>query len=250
MVHRIITKWRFPITREIDRRVQLSWVTKRAALSTKRNYCYFRIPKCANSTIVRTLVYYDPDLAYDESDRSGNYAKGCFGHLLDSEARTIREFTERYFSFTFVRNPYSRLLSGYLHKIVEKSATSDRYRAIIDEMKTTAEQTPTFGDFIRYLENGGLWKNPHWVPQTAMLPVQPQHLSFVGKVESIQDDLRTVVDRIFGDGTFKESKTRETHRQGASGKLNEFYTPDIQQRVYRLYRDDFEAFSYDFDLPT
>lgn len=239
-----------PLTREIDGNVFPPWVIRRAAVSNENKYCYFRVPKCANSTIVRSLAYYDPAIDQDEGDTTGLRTKKQFGNLLSANARNLDELQENYYCFTFVRNPYARLLSAYIDKIDEKSIYSEKYKKIADKIKNSKTKTSLFADFIDYLENNDLYENPHWIPQVAMLPVDCSRIKFIGRVETLDDDLRTVIDTIFGKGTYKETVSRNTRRQGASKKLMQYYDQDLESRVYELYRDDFEAFSYPRELPV
>ncbi len=258
---------RRPLVRAVDARVNPLWVMRRAAVSRSGKYCYFRIPKAANSTVVRTLAFYDPDLPWSGKDRKAMFAKHSFEPLPEaglhrgagadrgvglhrgagargavravSGADAAREFAEEYFCFTFVRNPYTRLLSAYLDKVA-RGRSVDR----------AAHRAASFAEFVAYLEAGGLWRDPHWVPQVALIPVPIDRLAFLGKVERLQDDLASLIDRLFGDGTFKKVRSRGSGRRNAAAQLGAHYTPELAARVGALYHDDFAAFGYSTDLAT
>ena len=236
-----------PLTREIDSRIERSWVISRAAVSNTHRYCYFRIPKCANSTIARTLACYDPAIDWDDADSEGSRAKRTFLQLLDAQARSLDQLEERFFLFTFVRNPYTRLLSAYLDKIVSRIQDPD-YEFVRTALGKKQKDNVSFPEFVSYLHSGGLYANPHWAPLVCMVGVKPIRLQFVGKVETIDADLNTIVTRIFGESVHAQTQTRTHGRRGANDQLQQYYTPELAASVYQLYRDDFATFGYPASL--
>jgi dermatan 4-sulfotransferase 1 len=238
-------KYFHPMLRGISKSVPIDWVLNRSMLSNSKKYCYFRIPKCANSTIVRTFAYYDSDLTLDEADTKGALIKRTArGSLLKAKTKNIDTLSSEYFCFTFVRCPYARTLSAYLDKIVAQGTTS-KFSAVCREIQILSGSSEvTFENFVTYLENGGLYSDPHWCPQLAMLPLPSSKLAFVGRVENLDADLEIAVNSIFGEGTYRELATRETNRQDAASKLTEYYTDLLAERIYFLYEDDFRTFGY------
>lgn len=239
-----------PLTKEIDSRVQKKWVVHRSMVSNTWRYCCFRIPKCANSTIAKSLAYYDPDMAYDPTDPRGQIHKAnSRWRLLSAQALTPSGLSQKYFLFTFVRNPYSRILSAYLDKIanLEREAYAAKRRNILKF--SDADGGLSFAAFIRYLEQRGLYENPHWAPQTAMLPVAVEKIHFVGRVENLDDDLGFVVNRLFGAVAYQGPIIREINRTHSAHKMAQYYDRDLSERVYGLYKADFDAFAYAKDLP-
>ncbi|OOG23010.1 hypothetical protein B1C78_12855 [Thioalkalivibrio denitrificans] len=221
---------RHPLAAECHPQISVGFVFARALVSESHRFCYFRLPKCANSTVVNTLAWYDPEVETRPDDGAARAAKRSYGRLDAARAATLDELQQRYFLFTFVRNPYTRLLSSYLDKGLQK------------------DPRQSFADFIARLERGGLHENAHWAPQTAMLPVRPERLAFIGRTERIEEDLKTVVDRIFGQGTFQAPRNREVNRKGAADKLARYYSDGLAERVHALYADDFAAFDYPSQL--
>ncbi len=230
-----------PLGREIGRHVRANSIIKRAAVSNEHRYCYFRIPKCANSTIVKTLAHHDPGMRVSADDPKGRRSKKRFTHLLKAEATGLDDLQRRFYLFTFVRNPYSRLLSAYLDKLGRTGGTYDFVRRALG--MRPGEPVP-FERFITYLERGGLYKNPHWAPQRSVLPIRPARLHFIGGIETLEDGLKTVIERVYGPGSFQGLQERTANRQEAAAKLREYYTPELASRVYTLSRGDFEAFGY------
>jgi hypothetical protein len=137
------------------------------------------------------------------------------------------EAFERSFKFTFVRDPYARVLSAYL-----------------DKVRTGAKITPiaTFTEFCRYLAAGGLHANAHWAPQSSLLLLPIERFDFIGKVENIKEDL----SRVFAHLDLKPSEPRLAGPPVTNARdlVEKEYTPDCRETVRRLYRRDFELFGY------
>lgn len=55
---------------------------------------------------------------------------------------------------------------------------------------------------------------------------------------------RPVINRLFGNGVYKDTKTREDSRRSASSVVSDYYDDQLKERVYKLYEEDFKAFSY------
>jgi dermatan 4-sulfotransferase 1 len=233
-----------PLASEVDRRVDRKWVVQRAALSESGRYCYFRIPKCANSTVVRTLAHYDATVGVAQDDPEVVKTKRRFRSLVHARALTPAQLEARYFLFTVVRNPYTRLLSAFLDKILHADPAGRRNRAVLRAAGVERYSDVPFERFVTYLEEGGLWRNPHWVPQVSMIPVRVSRLKHVGRVESLDIDLAEIIDLIFGGGTFVSLQTKQVARQHADARVGMYYTDDIAARVYALYRNDFDEFGY------
>ena len=222
-----------PMLWQSERRLSPHSIYTRSCISPQGGYCYFRIPKCANSTIVKTLAFHDPSIGLRPDDIGGEAAKASFAHLLNAGVWFPEQLLRRYFCFTFVRDPYVRALSAYLDKGFKVEVPLN-----------------CFADFLGYLENGGLYSNAHWAPQVSLIPVPVRRLDFIGKVETIDADLDTVGRRIFGDANWRGQVAKQTERQGSANRLAEYYDESLRQRVFALYRADFETLGYSTDLPT
>ncbi len=235
-----------PLGYAIDSRVKKQWVINRSMVSNTLKYCYFRIPKCANSTIVRTLAYYDPSIPYDGKDETGeSYKKKAT--LLHARALSVSALYKKYYLFTFTRNPYLRALSAYLDKIIpaDKKGFVDKRNAIAALSASGSELT--FRAFVRYLETGGLCSDPHWAPQCLMLPVGREMIHYVGKVEKLDDDLELLINHLFGTGAYQGAIMRRVGRTGSADKVLQYYDSELFDRVYKLYEQDFIRFHYPKD---
>lgn len=211
-------------------------VYRRVFYAPDHGFAYFRLPKCANSTVVMTLYT-------AMARKSGNPVSLAEGYEGSNAAkRQAKRGLRRYaldgylgrkpFTFTFVRDPRPRILSCFLDKIANPQKV---YR---DEIGMDMRPM-SFLAFMQRLDQGYLHANPHWAPQSDLMPAAD--MDHLGRVESLEDDLKALVDRLFGYQDF-QVVTKEAGRTNSAARLDEYYGPDEERLVRKLYRRDFERF--------
>ncbi|WP_160151917.1 sulfotransferase family protein [Microbulbifer sp. ALW1] len=190
-----------------------------------------RVPKAANSTIVTNLtrLKLNRDLPSEQAKKISTRP----GHLSRAE---MTQF-DKLFKFTVVRNPYSRVLSAYLNKVV-------RFPERCGDI--------SFAQFLQRLatERDFLYSNAHWVPQADLMLIPAEEFDFIGKVESLDRDLAEIKQRIRPD-IQDEITSAGPPPTGASKKLREYYSDDsLVALVADIYRQDFTTFGYSTELPA
>jgi hypothetical protein len=153
---------------------------------------------------------------------------------------------DQYYKFSFVRNPWSRLVSEY------------RYRAYLSHK--------SFKDFVMNKLPGPGWddKYRHVMPQTQMVCSDDGQLlvDFVGKFEQLQQGFEHVCAQLGIEKSTlphvnsSDKKSRELrrkfktfiHRNDESGlrRYVDFYDDETREFVSRLYHSDIEMFNYSF----
>lgn len=216
----------------------LSIVDARTMVSHAGRYVYLRVPKAANSTVVRTLLEHraEPGVALDDLD----LAKTQVTHFSDVGFEDLRAL-QSYFVFTVVRDPYARTLSAYLDKFRDGDKHLDRFGARIAAMDDGAI---SFLGFCRYLAAGGEAENAHWMRQTRLTRLADR-VDFTGRVESLDADLGRILTRIGGrtPGRLTRAGPPAT---GAAERLRAYYGVESQHLVETVYRADFSTFGYPF----
>ena len=104
--------------------------------------------------------------------------------------------SEDWFRFSFVRNPYKRLLSAYKDKILGLGHPK-KHNSFLKKINWNSTQLPSFEEFIvaisRQSDDAMDW---HWMPQSRLIMPDIIHYDFIGKLENYNEDMRTVLTRL------------------------------------------------------
>lgn len=101
----------------------------------------------------------------------------------------------------------------------------------------------TFVEYVEYQKEG--WRNHHWDSQCSVLAID---LIDYDNVYPIESELALGMSQILSNFGLSEEwvSNRLAKPLNTSDKpVGQVYTPDLADRVYRLYRRDFEQFGYD-----
>ncbi|MCG5533618.1 sulfotransferase family protein [Halorhodospira sp. 9621] len=224
--------------------VFVSSLNRRVAVYPPREYVWVRIPKAANSTIAATLWAAMAEAGDAVTGQAGSKDsdKQRFVRPSALSAEQVRAVRERYFKFIFVRNPYTRVLSAYLNK---GRPGKDRGRKF-GQTEALAGTRAGFERFCRYLANGGLRKDAHWYPQSGLCPFSPVELDFIGRMETLGEDLeRLLIELGLPWQGIVQAGPQPTR---ARARVAEFYTEESRRLVASLYAEDFRAFGYEQEL--
>ena len=224
-----------PLFRNIPPSLRAS-VVKRVTYVRGQNFCYFRIPKSANSTVVMSLMSHMDDhprlwpaLPHGNSQAAADIAKRLL-HGLPPLTLLPSLHT-----FTIVRHPASRVLSAFM----QKSADPPMH-PVYPYLAHSPATIEGFRYFLSALEDGAVHDDIHWAPQTDILPWDYRKYSFIGRMETLDADLATCLQAVFGraDGT----RSARNHGTGSSGRAGSFLSAADRARIERLYAADYEAF--------
>lgn len=180
-------------------------------------------------------------------------------HLTASEYAACGHLTPEqfgsYFKFSFVRNPWDRMVSEYKYR---------GYPVKIDFKTYLRDHLPPVGWTDAYR---------HVVPQYDFLhgPDGRQLVDFVGRYESLQADFDRICDRLDIVRTVLPRANRSLddppprtfrglrkqlrralwsrEREHTFAHYTEYYDDESREHVARLFRKDIEAFRYSFDDP-
>lgn len=166
---------------------------------------------------------------------------------------------DRYFKFTFVRSPFSRLLSCYRNKFDPTYGPvhpmwQTYQNAIHRRLHATergASDPISFEDFLTFVSTQRPEDmNDHWAPQSRITDVDRFPYDLVGRLESFERDLAAVRERIGFDLEFPTQKQLGFPSTGAAARLREHYTACLVRLVAATFARDFEAFGYPTTLPA
>jgi len=168
-----------------------------------------------------------------------------FGNLGGAH-RTVRIYKrvfgpstfKKYFKFTFVRNPYSRLLSAY--RFLKRGGFCEKDRLWAEQ---NLAQFDSFRDFVHgWLTEESAMKYNHFMPQFVFVcdrSFEPE-VDFIGRFETIDKDFKMVCKKL------NISRSLKKYNRGPEKEAHwsTYYTEKELEKVYEVYRKDFELFDY------
>lgn len=222
------------------------WFNSAINISLKGRYVYVENPKVASSTIKMRL--HANELMGLKNIRVGPHpdiANSPFvkPYQLPNDDLADYVFGGNFFKFTFVRNPFVRLLSSYLDKIVGSAPEKGQIDAYWARKHGDSKEAYTFDEFIEAV--GGIpdtLRDKHWRTQSRVTMAGYINYSFIGRFEHLAAHLAKIesVARI----DFSNLKEISPHKTDAASRLNEFYTEQTISEVVRIYEADFDRFMY------
>jgi hypothetical protein len=166
-------------------------------------------------------------------------------HQLATSAETL--------CFTFVRNPYARLVSAWSNKFSEKPLRrgDPHIDLYLDHAASCGDYRPSmeplsFPAFVRFIrETMHCPSDPHWDLQARRVSLPGIELDLIGRVESFEKDFANVLRH----AEQPQIKLRRLNKSGASAWASH-YTEELATTVYRLYERDFDTFYYPRQIPS
>lgn len=189
--------------------------------------CIFvHIPKTAGISVGYSLF----------GRHTGNHATVAEYQIAFSE----EEFA-RFFKFTFVRNPWDRLLSAFL--FMKKGG---RNQGDLNWSLRNLAPYKTFEKFVlRWVNPQNIQKGQHFRPQHQFIttPASPEpQVDFIGYFEKLSEDYQVICDRLgIGQSLTFENRTVEKE------DYRSYYNPRTIEIVAEVYRRDIELFGYSFE---
>ena len=151
--------------------------------------------------------------------------------------------------FTVVREPASRLLSGYLEKIQQGLKQSEPIRAALIEQGRDPGRAEdiSFADFISVVAaTPSREQDPHWRRQADHLGLSIIDYDAIIHLEELDASWPRIASLVGVSDLQEEFYCRNS--TGASSKVSDWYTPELLGHVAQAYAVDYRAF--DYSLPA
>lgn len=166
---------------------------------------------------------------------------------LDYQALFGKEAFNKYFKFTIVRNPFTKLVSAY--DFMQAGAYGPNNKTNAENVEIV-RRYKTLEDFVMNYLNAETAKTiRQFRPQYYYLCDSDFNLmiDFVGKLEDIHKDYEYIRTKIGTGEPLKKLNVTKIKRH----PLEHYYTSDAMiQKVISLYEKDFELFGYSKDLSS
>ena len=206
---------------------------------------FIHVPRCGGTTIERNLYFnefgkhfnhkktYEKNLYMGFIDKYSNkYQLDGLQHLTFENIKKIYPIeTKNFYSFSFVRNPFSRAISLFCEIMSDRNILNE-YMLINKDI--------SFNFFLKLI-----LKNPHthWMPASKFF--NNKNLNFIGRFENYQKDLKKV---------FKKNKLKLYNKKFSPKSYNEkinylsFYdNKENIELVNEIYQIDLNRFGYNFE---
>lgn len=240
-------------------------------MTESESLVYRVVPKCACSTIGQIMFYsdhgrfFDGDI-HDATEGLHKWAQEASQARIAANVRGHKSFT-----FTCVRNPYTRILSSFFDKICGVQRNGKRYRGNMVPLLTQKygievegdfDQIASFRRFLLFARDTIRWKKPmepdiHWSAMSGHVSTlvgnggRYDHIFFT---EKFNEGMQVVLDRVETPvkvdlaqvPRFNES---EGHGPKRAHPVADYFDDLSRHLVWEIYKRDFQLFRYDFDNP-
>lgn len=200
-------------------------------------FVFIHIPKNAGTSVSSILL----------KNGGEHYDKHIYGkHNSAQEVKASYDLYDNSFSFTFVRNPFARMVSYYyffknrvnilMNKGGGKNVSVDHFNNGFDHWLLTTELYLWYDDpqtSIPYQKR----PQTSWINNSKNQPIA----NFVGKVENIDADFRTVCDKININSFKLSNKNKSNHDH-----YKKIYSQESRKFIEYYFKDDLETFNYTF----
>lgn len=203
---------------------------------------YMPIPKAGTKSIKQAFADYLYKYNSDERFNTSKInTKGLpFNRISKSKAETLRDDL---FVFSFVRNPFKRILSCYFDKIRKKTT----YKGFL-RYKNQFYREMSFEEFVKKISDiPDSDADQHFRSQSQFLMGKNQQLipHYTGKLEQFEEDFRKIAKRL----DCKTLQLKHINKSKAK-KINyeDYFTPQIVDLILDRYDSDFQLFGYSPNL--
>lgn len=219
-----------------------------AQISLKYQYLYIECPKAGCSTIKQRLN--EIECEWLGETPSSPHPPTLSSPMIKPYQLSYDQlekvfFSGDFFRFSFVRNPYERVLSAYLDKIVRKGPQlyklSKRHSIPLEEAEALS-----FSRFLNTIRSDSARDmDKHWRPQSHLTFQDKLNFSLIGKLETFESDWKIFITYLRESSLQKDAKKIvDWHATSSQKKLDSYYTASEYSDVNAIYREDFERFDY------
>ena len=240
-------------------------------MTESESLVYRVVPKCACSTIGQIMFYSDHGRFFDGDIHDATEGLHKWAQEASQARIAANVHGHKSFTFTCVRNPYTRILSSFFDKICGVQRNGKRYRGNMVPLLTQKygievegdfDQIASFRRFLLFARDTIRWKKPmepdiHWSAMSGHVSTlvgndgRYDHIFFT---EKFNEGMQVVLDRVETPvkvdlaqvPRFNES---EGHGPKRAHPVADYFDDLSRHLVWEIYKRDFQLFRYDFDNP-
>jgi hypothetical protein len=227
-------------------------------IAHNQKFVFIPIQKTGSTSIRESLdkKYNCVEGSSDPTSLIYNHTSACRLKIYFEECKTTGDPRwswewDEYFKFTFVRNPFARMVSQYNYfckigngpKTVRDSNGDDfTYEDVYYNLCKRMSNEKSFSDFVK---NEDYHKNLD-VPYSWFCL---DEFDYIGKTENIQTDFDQIVERINKNSPYSIQETIIIPHlnKSSTSHYSEMYDEESRKIVETLYSDDIDRFEYEFE---
>ncbi len=242
-----------------------TWMTESESM------VYRVVPKCACSTIGQIMFYSDHGRFFDGDIHDAT--DGLHKWAIEGSKPKIEENVSAHksYAFTFVRNPYNRILSSFFDKIAGIQRNGQRYRGNLVpqlaqkygiEVDGDFDQIAMFRRFLLFARDTIRFRKPmdpdiHWSSMSGHVStfiVNGGRYDNIFWTENFNEGMQAVLDATDTPVAVALDEIPRFNESAGHGpkmahKVEEFFDDLSMHLVYEMYKRDFQLFRYDFESP-
>lgn len=199
-------------------------------ISHKHKSIFVHIPKCAGSTVEKTLEIYGSDNKGNNNilDKDILFGHNVQHYTYDEIMKNVDKDVSDYFSFSFIRNPWDRMVSEFFWRKpwdqeIKNHSFSDFIERICDFDLNHPEMCPHFIEQYKFI----LDKNGNKL------------VDFIGRTENFNKDFGYIIKKLGIKDYLSVNKT--VHKNYTS-----YYNKKTRQMIFNKYKKDIQYFDYKF----
>ena len=209
-------------------------------VSDAHRFVFVHVQKTGGVTVHKVLEDLVPDLR--------QVPERGIKHSTLRQGLALEPGLAAYWTFGFVRNPWSRLVSWWsmvqrFKELADGGHEPAQARFDRNEFLRTSRG---YADFDTFVLRGSEELERLRTPQVTYLEAGDRSADFVGRTERFKDDLRAAVEHLglqFPDELPHTNRSPHAH-------YTTYYSDASRRRVAELFAPDIEAYGYEFTPPT
>ncbi|WP_189640984.1 sulfotransferase family protein [Paramylibacter ulvae] len=243
-----------------------TWMTQ------SNSVAYRVIPKCACSTIGQIMYYSDHGEFFDGDVHDATSGIHKWG-IEESKQNIIdRMRAQDTYTFTCVRNPYTRILSSFFDKICGIQRNGNYYRGNMVpkliaqygiENTGDFDQIKSFRRFLLFARDTIRFRRPmdpdiHWSSTSghaSTLIVNGGRYNKIITTENFKEGMKDVMKNVDAKhqldiDTMPRFNESEGHGPKRAHPVADYFDDLSIHLVYEIYKRDFDMFGYDWQDPS
>jgi len=219
--------------------------------SIKNNFLYIENQKTGCSSLKQALVA--AELGNNNNNNAFDFKlihNRKYSPLLNVyQVGNLNTFLKRkdIHRFSFVRNPYTRLLSAYLDKIKTNQLIVNTLLKQTGQTKVKRKDI-TFEAFVGMVGlQTSYMMDPHWRIQYYNILYKEIDYGKIYRFENLESEVSSLLKILNINQNLYSNVS--PHKTKANDLLDKYYTTNLKDRVYDIFEIDFDTFGYNKELP-